>query len=216
MNAPDHTAKHRNTKPYTPQRITNHHTTYTAPRFCTIHHTTHQTTPLSTLPYHITPPCSLLSSPPPPPLPLPPPVRLKTLPRSEHYEVYRAVEDLVESVERRADVEDLLDELLAATEECILADAAASASAAAAAEDLAEKSRRPVSELRMLFAKPGGEVFLRAPRPSWSFQRLLLPRRVLGGEARPWRRGRNDRGRRAGRYRRQMPLLPLVVQPGRA
>ncbi|CAM9521296.1 unnamed protein product, partial [Laminaria digitata] len=73
----------------------------------------------------------------------------------EHYEVYSAVEDLVESVERRGDVEDLLDELLAATEECILADAAASASAAAAAEDLAAKSRRTVSELRMLFAKPG-------------------------------------------------------------
>ena len=73
--------------------------------------------------------------------------------------MYRVVEDLVDAVERRGDVEALLEDLLAATEECIQADAAASASAAAAAaaaDDLAAKSRRPVSELRMLFANPGG------------------------------------------------------------
>eukprot|EP00903_Cladosiphon_okamuranus_P005970 g5894.t1 len=73
----------------------------------------------------------------------------------EHYEVFRAVEDLADTVDRRVEVETLLDDLVRETEERAAADAAA---AAAAAEELAAQTRRPVSELRMLFAKNTSET----------------------------------------------------------
>lgn len=71
---------------------------------------------------------------------------------TEQYEVYRAVEDLVETVDRRDEVDHVLEEILAATEKRADADTAA---AVVAAEDAASRSRRPVSELRRLFASPG-------------------------------------------------------------
>ena len=69
----------------------------------------------------------------------------------EHYDIFRAVEDLADTVDRRVEVGTLLDDLLGDTEERVAAETAAAA--AAAAEELAAQTRRPVSELRMIFAK---------------------------------------------------------------